>query len=148
RGFDNETIGLVFSFTGIFTIVFQTITAKFLDHFKRIKIQTVIITILFIMIFVSILIIFLRQHVAIFLLIILNLSLVQNLMGLVNSLAFIYEPVGIEVNYGFSRGMGSFSYAVTTMVIGSVIEKTSSNILPMFYIIFSISLIGTIILYR
>lgn len=137
EGFSNSTIGLAFSITGLVTIVVQSALANFLDRNKEIQIQTVVSILSWLIIGMSGLLFLVSKHLLIFILVILVLSLTQTMMGLINSLAFIFEPFGLKMNYGFARGMGSFAYAIMMLLIGSFIEKTSAHLIPVFYILFA-----------
>src|SRR5699024_7519261 len=75
---------------------------------------------------------------------ILLLAVGQALMTFVNSLAFIYEKFGIHINYGIARGMGSFAYAIITIVLGQIVKATTPNILPLFYAVFAFLLLVSV----
>jgi len=62
---------------------------------------------------------------------------VNTIMPLMNAMAFMFEYHGIEVNYGLARGLGSIAYAVTSLILGNIVNMYDALLIPIFYIIFS-----------
>lgn len=141
KGFDNATIGTVLSIMSLSTIGIQTLLANYIDKNKEIRLQDVISFLALIVVVGSIVLYFMPIELAILILIVLLLAIAQCLLTFVNSLAFIYEKFGIHINYGVARGMGSFAYAIMTMVLGQVVKATTPDILPLFYSAFALLLL-------
>ena len=59
----------------------------------------------------------------------------MTIQPLLNSLAFLFEKYGIEVNYGLARGLGSAAYALASAVLGYLVEDFGTSMIPLFYII-------------
>ena len=57
-------------------------------------------------------------------------------MPFLNSVAFLYEKEGIEINYGVSRGLGSAAYAVAGWAFGKFLVDHSPSTLPWAYLLF------------
>ena len=55
-----------------------------------------------------------------------------------NSMAFIYEKVGIKINYGLGRGVGSASYAIAALIIGQLIKVKDASILPIWLLVMAV----------
>lgn len=141
KGFDNATIGTVLSIMSLSTIGIQTLLANYIDKNKEIRLQDVISFLALVVVVGSIVLYFMPIELAILILIVLLLAIAQCLLTFVNSLAFIYEKFGIHINYGVARGMGSFAYAIMTMVLGQVVKATTPDILPLFYSAFALLLL-------
>ena len=141
KGFDNATIGTVLSIMSLSTIGIQTLLANYIDKNKEIRLQDVISFLALGVVVGSIVLYFMPIELAILILIVLLLAIAQCLLTFVNSLAFIYEKFGIHINYGVARGMGSFAYAIMTMVLGQVVKATTPDILPLFYSAFALLLL-------
>lgn len=139
-GYDNSTIGTVLAITGILTIVFQALIANYLDQHPEIRIQNAVTLQIFLVIVASILLLFVPKNIAILLLVVVVFSFSKITESFINSMAFIFEPFDIRINYGFSRGMGSLSFALTTIAVGYGIDLFGPPVIPVFYVLFSTSL--------
>lgn len=140
KGFDNATIGIVLSITSLSAIGIQTILANYIDKRKDIPLQKIISVITAVIIIGSLILYFMSFELFILALIVIIFALTQSLLTFINSLAFIYEKFGIDINYGVARGMGSLAYAVMTIALGQVVKITTPDILPIFYSVFALLL--------
>ena len=144
KGFDNTTIGLTLGLTSMSSVSLQTFLGNYVDKHKHIKLQDVMSLVTGIIMGGSALLFFLESGWMILLLVILSFSLTQALTPLLNSLAFLYDDFGIQVNYGFARGIGSLAYALVTFILGFILERISPGYLPLFYLIFGSLLLFSI----
>lgn len=144
KGFDNATIGTVLSIMSLSTIGIQTLLANYIDKKKDVRLQDVISFLAIGIVLGSISLYFMPIDLGILGLTILLLAVGQALMTFVNSLAFIYEKFGIHINYGIARGMGSFAYAIITIVLGQIVKATTPDILPLFYAVFAFLLLVSV----
>src|SRR5699024_9317073 len=144
KGFDNATIGTVLSIMSLSTIGIQTLLANYIDKKKDVRLQDVISFLAIGIVLGSISLYFMPIDLGILGLTILLLAVGQALMTFVNSLAFIYEKFGIHINYGIARGIGSFAYAIITIVLGQIVKATTPNILPLFYAVFAFLLLVSV----
>lgn len=140
KGFDNATIGTVLSVTSLSAIGVQTLLANYIDKYRNVRLQDVISAITIVIIIGSIILYFMPIEIFILALIVFIFSVSQALLTFINSLAFIYEKFGIHINYGVARGMGSFAYAIMTIILGNIVEATTPNLLPIFYVVFALLL--------
>ena len=138
HGFNNTRIGLILSIVSIASIVIQIVVANVVDRYEKLEVRDVLSVVVMIMMISSILLFFFSMDFAIISLVILIYSLMQSSTPLLNSLAYRYEALGVKINYGFARGIGSLAFALATIVIGYLIDFTSSDILPIFYTIFAL----------
>lgn len=144
KGFNNTTIGMTLSLISLSSIVLQVFIANYVDRNKNVELQNVISRIALVIIVSSALLYFLEIQLIVLLLVVLSLSLTQAITPLHNSMAFLYEDFGIQINYGFARGIGSLAYALVTVFLGYIIETTSPKHLPLFYLTFAILLLVSI----
>ena len=141
KKFNNSTIGIVLALCNVLAVVLQPILASFIDRNKNIELRNVISIIMIGIIILSmILYVFPINWVIILILAVFIFSMITTMMPLMNSLAFIFEKYGIKINYGFARGLGSVAYALTSMILGYIVESFTPGILPLFYIFFSVSM--------
>lgn len=144
KGFDNSTIGTVLSITSVTSIVFQTWIANFVDKRKNLRVQDVLSFIVAVIVIGSLALFFMPIEIGIVAIVVVIFALSQSLPTLLNSMAFIYERFGININYGVARGTGSAAYAIITMLLGYVVEATSPDLLPLFYAAFGILMIVSV----
>ena len=65
-----------------------------------------------------------------------------------NSLHRGYELQGLQVNFGFARGMGSVSFAVVTFLAGQLLKIIHPDTLPALYLALQFVLLGCIYSFR
>lgn len=148
KGFANSNIGLILALCSISSILIQTFFANFTVKFPNLRLQDILTGNLSFVILGALLLLFVSSPFLFMLTIILTYSAAMSATPFLNSLAFIYEDQGIQINYGFGRSFGSFSYAVVTLFLGYIIEVTNSNILPFVYMSFALLFIFMVRSYR
>lgn len=67
----------------------------------------------------------------------------MTLLPYVNSLGLYYERVDQNLDFSFSRGFGSMSFAITSFMLGKVLTHSSARLLP---VIASLLLVGLILI--
>lgn len=140
KGYANSTIGTVLSITGILAILLQTAIANFLDKRPEYRLQDALSLIVLIIFIGSLFLLFFSESVLLLFFIILIFSFAQASESFINALAFVFEKFGVQINYGFGRGIGSLAFALTTMLVGNIVNRTSPGTIPWFYVFFSIFL--------
>lgn len=126
KGFSNSTIGIILSLCSILAVFMQPALASFADNHKNIEIRKIINTIVAIAIILSVaLLVIPTNQTLIFILIVAIFSLETTIMPLINTLAFIFEKYGIQINFGIARGLGY------------IVEWFSPDLLPICYVVFN-----------
>ena len=74
-------------------------------------------------------------------------TFMMTVQPLFNSMAFLFEKYGIQINYGLARGLGSAAYALASAVLGYLVEDFGTGVIPLFYIIGNILLIIVVYTY-
>lgn len=139
KGCSNSEIGIALALSSIIAVFTQPAIASFADNHKNIEIRNIISTVALIVIALSIILyLFPNARLFILFLIVTIFALMSTIMPLMNSLAFVFEKYGIEVNFGLARGLGSAAYAITSMLLGYIVEIFLPGILPIFYILFTV----------
>lgn len=145
KGFSNSVIGLTLALVSIISVFAQPMVASFADKNKNIELKTIIEIIVLAGTILSALIYFLKGQSVILLCVFVGIATcLQTIQPLTNSLAFLFEKYGIEVNFGLARGMGSAAYALVSFVLGYVVKGLGANVLPIVYLIFNILLIAVV----
>lgn len=138
KGCSNSQIGIALAISNIIAVFTQPILASFVDNHQNIEMRNIISIITLIVIALSaVLYLFPGSALFVLFLVVAIFATMSTIMPLMNSLAFIFEKYGIEINYGLARGLGSVAYAFASMMLGYVVESFSPGILPLFYIIFT-----------
>lgn len=133
KGLSNSTIGIILAISNVSSIGIQTFFANFTDKHESVRLQDMLTGLLAVVIVASALLLFVPSPWIFLLAVIIAFSFAKSSTPFVNSLAFVYEEKNIKIKYGIARGFGSLAYAVLTLLLGFVIEETTPNILPLFY---------------
>ena len=67
------------------------------------------------------------------------------MLPILNSFSFFYENKGISVNYGVARGCGSMSFAVCSMVLGFLMAKFGTSVIPLGYGLLGVALFAILL---
>lgn len=134
KGLANSTIGFIIALSNVSSVIIQTFFANFTAKHKSIELQDMLTFMLIVIILASVTVFFAPSQLIFIIAIIIAFSFAKSNVPFVNSLAFIYEDQGVEINYGFGRGFGSLAYALVNLVLGFVIQQTTPGILPLLYI--------------
>ena len=139
KGFNNSTIGIVLSLVSIIAVFAQPTLASFADDHKPIPIKSLVCIAIAVVIGLSAILYLLPISGILLLVVVVAIfSIMNTIMPLMNSLAFVFENHGIEINYGLARGLGSVAYAIASLLLGNIVNMYDANLIPMFYIIFSV----------
>lgn len=142
KGFSNSIIGVVLALVSTIAVFAQPIVASFADKNQHIELRYIIAIILIVAIGLSAVIYFLKDATIWLLCVFVGIATcMMTITPLLNSLAFLFEKRGIEINYGLARGLGSASYALVSFALGYIVEDLGSSVIPLVYLIFNILLI-------
>lgn len=136
QGYSDAIIGILLAVANGAAAILQPALGTLLDKKKTISIQMVSVFLLLIMIVLSGCLLTSMDLLPRAICIILIFTLEFSLQPMVNALCFILEHSGIRLNFGFSRGIGSISYAVASVIIGRLVSVYNESLLPIFYIAF------------
>lgn len=137
-------IGFIMGMSALIASILQPIIGRFIDkhHYSW---QNVILILCFLIIICCI-----SMYFAPVILCNLLFSLVIIFAGcmypFINSSPFYYENKGIKTNFGVSRGFGSLSFTIFSLIIGFCLTKANPMILPLFTIVSSFFIMVTIYL--
>ena len=148
HGFSNSIIGTVLALVSVIAVFTQPVVASFADRSKKVELRHIIAVILIIAVLFSAWIYFLVGKSTLLLCLFVGIATcMMTLQPLLNSLAFIFEKYGIEVNYGLARGLGSAAYAIVSFVVGYLVEDFGTGLLPLIYLVFNVLLIVVVYAY-
>ena len=146
NGFSNSVIGTVLALTSIIGVFTQPAIATYADKHPDVSLRKLILLFMIGAVILSAIIFFLHGKSAILLVVFVSIvTFMGTIMPLVNSLPYKLEEVGIKINFGLARGMGSITYAIVSIVVGYLVEAFGSSLLPIIYFIFNVLL--TLVVY-
>ena len=136
KGVSNTLIGIVTA-TGCVSSIFLAPTLSSLvtekDNLSIPKVLNVVFTILMVL-FALINFVDIPQLMVVVFYIIIN-ALLISVGPFLQTLASSYMQAGYDVNFGFARGLGSVSWAVTALIFGFIIDMFSSKVLGIGFIV-------------
>lgn len=136
KNFDNTQIGFVLSLAAVISIILQPIVASFADKTKKISLRYIVITLMMIVMALALILFIMPDS---FLLIagiyVLINALQYTLNPLFNSLALEYLNIGVPMNYGLARGIGSIAFAIMSYLLGILVNQFGPNVLLTIFII-------------
>lgn len=137
-GCSNSEIGVTLALCSVIAVFLQPTLASIADRVETSKINRMIQIILVITIVFSLILYFVPlPQLALLACVVVVFSLTSALMPLINALAFVFEKYGCKINFGLARGLGSGAYALTSMIIGYVVNAIDITIMPFAYILFN-----------
>lgn len=131
KGYSNSEIGIILAAGSVVAVFLQPFLADLADRSKRIsligvtQIITVILAVLMLLCFIMA-----KASLALSVIFVLLVAWDTTLQPLFNSLAFKLEESGYRIKFGICRAMGSLAYAVLCALLGSLVEKLGTNVLP------------------
>lgn len=132
KGFSNSSIGIILGIAGIISAVMQPSVASIADRSNKITVRMLsLIICLLSLVFSVLLLIFKEKMFALGILYTFLVILLQTMMPLINALGMECVNIGINVDFGFARGIGSLTYSLLSLVIGNVLKGRNPDLIPM-----------------
>lgn len=148
QGVSNSVIGIVLALTSVIGVITQPMIAAYADKNKQIELRTIIMVFIAVAIILSGLIYFMKGASVILLCVFVGIvTMLMTIQPLLNSIAFIFEKYGIEINYGIGRGLGSAAYAIVSFILGYMVEDFGTSVIPLVYLCLNILLIIVVYTY-
>ncbi len=139
NGLDTSVIGIILTLVSIVALIGQTTMAPIVDKSKKWNEKKYILFTLMLAIVCYVLMIIIPgKSVLMMVLAVVGFACATIGIPYLNSIAFIYEKVGVKINYGLGRGVGSAAYAVAGLIIGQLINFKDASILPIWLVVMAI----------
>jgi PPP family 3-phenylpropionic acid transporter len=129
KNFNNMQIGIVLALAAILSIVLQPVVAAFADKTKKVPLRNIVAMLMAVVYLLAVLLYLLPDSfllTAVIYVIIGAISFTLN--PLFNSLALEYLNLGVPMNYGLARGMGSIAFAVMSYLLGNLVNQFGAGI--------------------
>lgn len=142
HGVSNSVIGIVLALTSVIAVFTQPMIANFADQHPHIELRKLIAGMTLGAVILSILLYVFNGVPALIICFFVGIAtLMMTIQPLLNTLAFVFEKYGIEINFGIARGLGSAAYALVSFAIGHLVEAFSADLIPIVYIVLNALLI-------
>ena len=131
RGYSNTEIGIILAAASVIAVFLQPAMADIADRSRKVSLIeiTQICTIL-LMIMEAMQFITERKSAALYVIFVMIVAWQTALQPLINSLCFKLEESGVHINFGMCRSLGSLGYSMLCVVLGTLVEKFGSGVLP------------------
>ncbi len=131
RGYSNTEIGIILAAASVIAVFLQPAMADIADRSRKVSLIeiTQICTIL-LMVMEAALFITERKSAGLYVIFVMIVAWQTALQPLINSLCFKLEESGVHINFGMCRSLGSLGYSMLCAVLGTLVEKFGSGVLP------------------
>lgn len=134
-GFSSTLIGILMALGNVFTTLSVPVLATYVDKL-HLSLNRVLIALAGLTaIFSALLVVTANIKVIVAIMFVIMFGFLNAMMPLLNSLAFKFEEHGIKINYGVSRGIGSVTYAFTSLILGYLVKIYSPKLMPVVYVV-------------
>ena len=149
HGFTNTQVGILLALANISSAVCQPLVAALIDKPGPVTNRGFIIfSVLAIMAGSGLLMLVNENKVIIFIVYALIYMIQFTYQPVMTALCFEYQNKGADIMYGLSRGLGSAGFAVTSMLIGGVVEKRGVFVLLIVNVFAMAASLAAILLFR
>ena len=136
KGLDTSLIGVLLTLVSVIALIGQTTMAPIVDKSKKWNEKKfILLTLIVATICYVLMIVIPGESILMMVMAVLGFAFASIGIPYLNSVAFIYEKVGIKINYGLGRGVGSASYAIAALIIGQLIKVKDASILPIWLLV-------------
>ena len=130
KGFSNTEVGVLLAVANIVSAILQPVIAGIIDKPGYLTNRRFIIIAVMIIMTGSAILMFAPGNKAVFFFIYALIYMIQfAYQPVMTALCFEYQKAGYSIMYGLARGLGSASFAVTSMIIGGIVEKRGVSVL-------------------
>lgn len=144
RGFSNTLIGIIIAFANILSVLFQPMTAGWIDKYEKFTNRKVSVFCAIGCAISCMLLYFIQNLAAIFIIYVILYMLQMIYQPLIQAMNFEYNSAGDKINFGLARGLGSCGFAVTSAIIGKLLVNNDVSILQVVNVV--AFLIGILVL--
>lgn len=135
--YTNYQIGIIFAVGNITGVVAQPIIAAHIDKNRKTLLRYILSTLLISLVLTLGVLLMSSASLPLSAAFVLLIAGNIVLQPLCISLCFYLNAMGSEISFSAARAVGSFSYALSSVVLGMLVERVSSVAIPVSYIIVS-----------
>lgn len=134
RSMSPTEIGIVTGFGNIIAVFLQPSISHMADKSKRYNVRDYLLFLSFLGIFMVGGTLLFKDFYLTFIFAMLSITVSQLIFPLINALSFYYKKINVIINYGLSRGIGSISFSITSVILGRLALKNTES--PMIFGLF------------
>lgn len=144
RGFSNAQVGLTLTLSSVLGLLVQPFVASFADKTKRFSLRTIVAGMLLGMIVFALLLFIIPKPVlGVGILYIILLTFFATQIPLVTTMSMDHINNGVPINFSLARGIGSFAFAILSIVLGYLVDGYGAGVIMLVNI--SLGLLGFIL---
>lgn len=130
RGFSNSQVGLTLTLSSVLGLVASPAVASFADKTKKFSLRSIVAAMLVgLMIFAFLLFIIPRPVWGVGVLYVILLAFFATQIPLVTTMSMDHINQGIAINFSLARGIGSFAFAILSIVLGYLVEDFGGGVI-------------------
>ena len=130
NGFNNTEVGVLLALANIVSAILQPVIAGVIDKQGFLTNRRFILLSVMVILGGSLILMFVPGSKAVIFPVYALIYMIQfAYQPVMTALCFEYRKAGCNIFYGLARGLGSASFAVTSMFIGGIVEKNGVSIL-------------------
>lgn len=130
KGFTNTLIGLLLALANVLSMIAQPIVAAAIDKPGLLTNRNVALIATLLMILGCASLKFINSNTALVFAVYAIIYMVQmTYQPIIMAMNFEYRAVGCPINFGLARGLGSAGFAVTSAIMGNVVEQFGTDLL-------------------
>ena len=130
NGFNNTEVGVLLALANIVSAILQPVIAGVIDKGGFLTNRRFILLSVMVILCGSLILMFVPGKKAVIFLVYALIYMIQfAYQPVMTALCFEYRKAGCNIFYGLARGLGSASFAVTSMFIGGIVERNGISIL-------------------
>ncbi|MCR5222325.1 MAG: MFS transporter [Lachnospiraceae bacterium] len=124
HGFSNTEVGILLAVANIVSAIAQPLVAALIDKPGPVTNRGFVAFSVLVILLGSVLLMFIKSNKVLIFVIYAMIYMIQfAYQPVMTALCFEYQKAGCNIMYGLSRGLGSASFAVTSALIGGVVER-------------------------
>ena len=122
------------------SVISQTFLGSFADKHKKIPLKRILLVIMILSFIINMILMVIPSEFFITMFIFIMIGMTEySATGLINSLAIQFVNIGIPVNFGLARGLGSLAYAAGGFIIGKVVTQSGPESILVIHAVFNAS---------
>lgn len=130
NGFTNTEVGILLAVANVLSAIAQPVIAGIIDRPGPLTNRRFILISVMVILLGSIVLMFVPDRKAVIFPVFALIYMIQfAYQPVMTALCFEYQKAGCNIFYGLARGLGSASFAVTSAIIGGLVEKQGVTIL-------------------
>ena len=130
QGFNNTEVGVLLAVANIISAALQPVIAAVIDRPGPLTNRRFILIAVLIILSGSVVLLFIPGNKLLIFMVYVIIYMIQfAYQPVMTALCFEYQKAGCGIYYGLARGLGSASFAVTSMFIGGIVEKNGVSVL-------------------